>query len=462
MVAKVGDFKALRAELEEKVKELAKEFNVPGVAVGIYCAGQAEYVYHGVTSIVNPLPVDGKTLFQIGSTGKTFTATAMMRLVEQGKVKLDELVRTYVPELKLKEADVAKQVTVLQLMNHTAGWNGDVFDDTGDGDEALARYVELLATREQVSPLGSTFSYNNAAVALAGHVIEKVTGKTYEAAVKELVFEPLGLKDTLIFPNEVMVRRFAAGHIVRDDKLEVVTPWHMPRSSNPMGGISSTAPDQIKYAQFHLGDGRNADGEQVLTRASLDLMKQPTVEFNTGNKGEVGISWLMRDINGVHLVGHGGATVGQMSAFQTIPAEDFAITVLTNAAKGGELHGKLVKWALQAYVGVVEPDEPEPLPLNAAQLAEFAGTYSTEAVVVKISVDGDRLVINIEEQPEVVATLYKGVQPPPQPSRFAKILPGDVVLVVEGDGKGGKFRFLRDGEGAISAVNMGRIAKREK
>ena len=102
---------------------------------------------HGVTSVENPLPVDEHTLFQFGSTGKTFTATAIMRLVDQGRVDLDATVRTYLPELTLSDESVAGAVTVLQLLNHTAGWSGDVFDNTGDGDDALARYVELMADR---------------------------------------------------------------------------------------------------------------------------------------------------------------------------------------------------------------------------------------------------------------------------------------------------------------------------
>src|SRR5438067_12223737 len=111
--------------LQDQVTALADELAVPGVAVGVLHEGEEHYAFHGVTSIENPLPVDESTLFQFGSTGKTFTSTAIMRLVEQGKVSLDAPVRTYVPELRLKDEDVARSVTVLQLLNHTAGRPGD-------------------------------------------------------------------------------------------------------------------------------------------------------------------------------------------------------------------------------------------------------------------------------------------------------------------------------------------------
>src|SRR5947207_4616483 len=141
-------------QLRKFVEEAASRLEVPGVSVGVFADGEEQYAFHGVTSLENPLPVEEHTLFQFGSTGKTFTATAMMRLVEQGKVDLNEKVRKYVPELQLKDEDVAREVTVLQLFNHTAGWQGDFFEDTGQGDDALATYVEKMATLEQVYPLG--------------------------------------------------------------------------------------------------------------------------------------------------------------------------------------------------------------------------------------------------------------------------------------------------------------------
>ncbi|MCU1603367.1 MAG: beta-lactamase, partial [Frankiales bacterium] len=148
--------------LQDKLTELATELNVPGVVAGIVRGGQTEIAVHGVTNVDHPLAVDEDTLFQFGSTGKTVTATAIMVLVEKGLLDLGATVRTYLPELTLTDEDVAAKVTVLQLLNHTAGWMGDVFEDTGDGDDALEKYVAYMATLPQVSPLGSAPSYNNA------------------------------------------------------------------------------------------------------------------------------------------------------------------------------------------------------------------------------------------------------------------------------------------------------------
>src|SRR5438309_9183954 len=155
-------------QLGKAVADLADGLGVPGVAVGVYIDGEEHYAFNGVTNIESPLPVDEKTLFQFGSTGKTYTATAIMRLVDQRKVSLDEPVRTYLPEFKLRDEDVAAKVTVLQLLNHTAGWEGDMMDDTGDGDDSLEKYVARMERLQQVSPLGATVSYNNASLSVAG------------------------------------------------------------------------------------------------------------------------------------------------------------------------------------------------------------------------------------------------------------------------------------------------------
>src|SRR5258708_30966787 len=114
-------------DLQTAVTKFAEELEVTGVSAGVLLGGeqqsgerQAEqFGFHGVTNVENPLPVDGATVFQFGSTGKTFTATAMLRLVEAGKVDLDAPVRTYLPALELKDSDVAAQVTVLHLFHHT-------------------------------------------------------------------------------------------------------------------------------------------------------------------------------------------------------------------------------------------------------------------------------------------------------------------------------------------------------
>ena len=453
-------------DLQTWVSETAGELEVPGVAVGVYHNGEEHYAFHGVTSIENPLPIDENTLFQFGSTGKTYTATAMLRLVDQGLVDLDAPVRKYVPELKLKDEDVARNVTVLQLFNHTAGWQGDMMDNTGDGDDALEKYIERMANIEQVTPLGSVVSYNNASLSLAGRIIEKITGKTYEQALRELIFEPLGLEHHFFFHNEIMTRRFAVGHNQKPDgTIAVARPWHMARGGWPAGGMSSNSSDLIAWARFHLGDGTAKDGTRILPKALLDKMKEPTAEMPGSALGDyVGISWLMRDVDGVRLVGHGGDTIGQHSDFVTVPERDFAISTLTNCGpNGSEFNTKVVQWALEAYAGVIDKD-PEPIALSDAELEQYTGTYETIAVWVDLTAKTPNIEVNVRIKPETLAQMHADGEEPPEPIPIPlAILPGegDRYIVPEGPAKGMKGYFMRNAAGEIESVHIGgRLATR--
>src|SRR5262249_21695601 len=158
-------------------------------------------------------------------------------------------VRTYLPDFQTADPAVAPRVTLRQLLNHSAGWLGDYYEDMGPGDDALARYAAAMARLPQLTPLGTVFAYNNAAVALAGHVLEVATGSTYERTVRELLLEPLGLAHSFFFSDEIVGFNVAASHDVVDGQ-PVVSPefWRVPRSLHPTGGLISSARDQLQYA----------------------------------------------------------------------------------------------------------------------------------------------------------------------------------------------------------------------
>jgi CubicO group peptidase (beta-lactamase class C family) len=379
-----------------------------------------------------------------------------MRLVEQGRVDLDAPVRRYIPELRLQDESVAERVTVLQLTNHTSGWAGDFFADTGYGDDALARYVEKLAEVEQEAPLGERVSYSNSAFTVAGRVIEKVTGKPFEAAVSELVFQPLGLHEHFYFPWEIMVRRFAAGH-ARVNGVNQVVPWYESRSGHPQGGgISASARDQIRYARFHMGDGGG-----ILRRETLEQMQTPTTPYVT--EGAKGIAWALSEIDGVKIVAHGGSTRGHQTGFEMVPEQRFALVTFTNARHGTEFNEEIKTWAFEAYLGLAEA-VPDPLELSADQLREYAGLYDSFTGVLTVVLDGDRLIGTLEPNPEMLAEFGEEAQEgeelvPPLPF---KILPENQFLVIDGAYKGMRGGIVRGAEGRLTGLDLGRVfTKRE-
>jgi CubicO group peptidase (beta-lactamase class C family) len=378
--AAAQDDDALFRELDAKVEAGMARYRIPGVAVGVYYRGR-EYVRgYGVTNVDHPQPVDGDTLFRIGSTTKTFTGTTVMRLVEQGLLDLAAPVRTYLPNLKLADESVAASVRVRQLLNHSAGWLGDFQRDFGRGDDAIARYVAGMTQLPQLTPPGGVFAYNNAAIVLAGYLSERVAGHPYEDVVRRQVLDPLGLDHTFFFSDEIVGYDVAASHRIEGEQPVVASSlWPLPRSLNPTGGLISSARDQLRYARFHLGDGRAADGTPVLSPATLQAMRT-----DLGPGGTLGVEldgvgvtwWQHRTAEGVPVFQHGGDWPGQHSGFFFVPDRGFALTVLTNCTSGPALIGDLFfdNWALRQFAGLSNPPAVAQA-LSPAQLAPYEGLY---------------------------------------------------------------------------------------
>ena len=450
--------------LSDFVEVTATKFGIPGVAVGVWANGQEIYVCHGVTSVDNPLPVDRDTLYVLGSVTKTYTATALMRLVAEGRVELEAPVRRYVPELRLADERAAAEVTVLNLLNHTAGLTWRINVDTGEGDDALAHEVAKLPESKLIAPPGTRASYSQAGYDLAGRILEKVTGLTYERAIASLLLEPLGMLHSFFARDDVMTRRFAVGHNLGEDgNLSIAQPWRHWRSDNPGAGLASSVADQLRWARFHLGDGRAESGARVLSADVLHRMKEQTVALQGSSLGDAfGICWFLRDVDGVRTVGHGGSANGQFADLLTVPERNFAVVALSNAGPYGiPFNQAVVRWALQTYLGVIDRD-PEPLPYDEARAGEIVGGYENEFMTLTISTDGAGLRLDVRIKPEIRAAAK--TEPPPDiaPADIG-LLPGngDEYIVTNGGLKGQRGFFTRDESGAIVAVDLaGRLFNR--
>ncbi|MFC7626100.1 serine hydrolase [Microlunatus sp. GCM10028923] len=444
------------AALDAEVTLAARELGVPGAVVGIDHGGELEFACHGVTRIDHGRPVDETTLFQIGSTAKTFTAAAMMVLVDQGRVELGRPVRHYLPDLRLHDEEAAASLTVGQLLNHTAGWDGgDSWTDTGEGDDALERAVALLADLPQQFAPGTDASYNNAAFLLAGRLLELITGEPYERALAQLILEPLGLRDTLTSLNEIMTRPFAIGHQPAETEAGVraCEPWSDPRGYLPAGArLASSLRDQLAWARFQLGDGRAPDGTRVLSEASLRAMHQLTTDHELMPGIGVGIGWMLREYDGVRIIEHHGDVAGQHSAVTIIPEHDTTIVVLTNSSPAGrELSERIVRRTLETRLGLVERP-PEPLRLSPTELAPYAGTYRTDGIELRIVVAGDGLIIHgtVSDADGSGETLEFPVS----------LLAGERFLVVGGPFTGLQGEFVREGGAVVAAKHVGRLVPR--
>ena len=416
----------------EAVQAAREEHGVPGVAVGVLDGGVERHEAYGVTSIENPLEVTSETRFQIGSISKTVTGTAVMYLVAEGRLDLDLPVREYLPELRFADADATERATMRHLLSHTGGWVGDYFDDTGWGDDAVARYVEQMGTLPQLTPLGELWVYNNSGFAVAGRVVEVVTGEPFEAAVQRLVLDPLEMTSSTYWPWEVMTERFVVGHQTEDDVVRVARPWPVGRSAHPAGGITSTTPDLLRYARLHLDP-------------PPELAPMQEKQADAAEEGEwVGLTWYGDDRFGT--IRHLGGTVGQNALLVLQPGTGFALAVLTNHSPNGM---RVIGAALDAAGLTGQPPEP----FSGVPVDEVAGVYETALGRITIAPSGERL--RIEAEPFGGFPTKDTPPPPAPPPMEAFFYSPDRWLVDGGPWEGTRGHFLRTKSGEIAWLRFG-------
>lgn len=428
---------------------------VPGVAIGILDEGRVTTRGFGVTNVDHPLPVTDDTLFQIGSISKTFTGTAMMRLVEQGKVDLGAPIRRYLPGFRVKDLEASARATVQDALTHMGGWEGDFFADPSSGDDALEKQVAGMATLEQTARPGEMWGYNNAGFYAAGRIIEVVTGQPFEKALKSLVLDPTGLETAYFFPADVMTRRFAVGHATTKNQPHVIGPWPIPRAANAAGGITTNVATMLKYAAFHMGDGTSADGTRVLSAASLQRMRSPIVT-KAGSDLSMGLTWHLGKSGDVEFAEHGGGTNGQISTLRLVPSRRFAVAIVTNSGSGSNLNTEVVRAIMDTYFGV--PDAlPGRMTVAAADLHQYAGTYRRQFADIIVSVDGD--VLTFQTRPKMPG--LDGRVPPVGPPQRLGFYAKDRLLRLDGPGKGTPAgEFVRGPDGKVAWLRMSRILRR--
>lgn len=449
-------FETLASLAESKMKE----YGVPGVALGIVADGTLTVRGLGITNIEDPLPVTAHTVFPIASISKTFTATAMMRLVEQGKIDLRAPVRTYLPDFRVRDEAVSRDVTLWHLLTHLGGWEGQV-SGPDRGADTLRNFVASITDLMQVAPPGKAWSYNNAGFSIAGRVIEVATGNSINRAMRDLVFQPLGLEHAGTSAGDFIVQRFAAGHTTRDGKTTLQRPFS-PSSSVTAGGVGLCITDLLAYARFHMGDGTAANGDRVLKKDALDQMRAAQLR-KQGTDDDIGLAWHIRQVGPIRTFGHGGTLGGHILLLEIVPERNFAIAILTNANTGWRLIQDVERDALKSYLGAtyahnqaiahrglvetlpsVQPlaEQPDPSP--------YLGSYARPNNSYVVRVESGKLFV--QDRPNGGGT--------PRDSPVAFYGP-DRVVVTDGPDRGQSIEFVRDDAGRVNWIRVvGRVAVR--
>ena len=382
-----------------RLNEIATEARVPGAALGIWADGQEVLAATGELNTATKVSVTADSLFQVGSITKIWTATMIMQLVDEGQLSLDTTVAEVLPGVRLGAGDVSGQVTVRHLLTHTSGIDGDIFTDTGRGDDCVERYVGLLADTPSVFTPGAAYSYCNSGFVVLGRIIEILDGQSWDESLRERLVGPLGITRTVTLPEEAILHRAAVGHRRCGTPVDV---WNLPRGVGPAGLITAAAGDLLAFARLHLDGGVTAEGKRVISEASVAAMQLAGAvipEFSVPGSA-AGLGWRLSRWGDRTIIGHDGDTIGQSAYLRIDPEAGVAACLLTNATESETLYRRVFNEVFGSLTGATMPEPPRPAapPGGAApDPGRHAGHYERASRQFDVSVrDGQlRIVVTM-------------------------------------------------------------------
>jgi CubicO group peptidase (beta-lactamase class C family) len=451
------------AFIEERFAQLVADHKVPGAAIAVLKDGEIVDAGAGVLSTATGVDTTADSVFQIGSITKVWTTTLVMQLVDEGLLDLDAPIRRYLPEFRLTDESAAGTITARHLLSHQAGFEGDVFTDTGRGEDAIAKYVESLATLPQLFTPGELFSYNNVGFSVLGRIVEVLRGTTWEEALVEHIVKPLGLTHVAPSAYEAILHRAAVGHVgPGEDGVEIPAPtWALVRSNEPAGSMLAMRPrDLLSFVQMHLAEGAGPDGARILSPLSARAMRtaQVTLPRVSGMGAAWGLGWEIIDAGDPTVIGHDGGTIGQSAFLRVVPEAGIAVALLTN---GGDVFGLFEDTAahiLRELTGVTLPSLPtppaEPVSVDPAPLL---GLYSDTIFDIVVSIDDEGRVWLDQTPKDILAEIGQ------QPVRSELVGFGeDSLITVEATrGIHTVYAFLGDAaEGRRKYLHYGRVVTR--
>ena len=314
----------------------------PGASVVIVKDGEIIFCKgYGVSDVEAGTPVSGTdTIFEIGSVAKTFTWTALMQLVEEGKVNLGDDIREYIGYDRL-DLSFEKPITVLDLMNHTAGFEENI-SETMTYDRGKLIPLEDWISKEhqpkQVYEPGSTIAYSNYGTSIAGYIIQLKSGMLYEDYLQEFIFAPLGMNMSTAYTNYYHLPNIVANKSkgYDPDKNGFVLLPENYITDAPAGSIMATAEDMGRYMLAHLNDGQTGQYSLFDSAEALEQMHSDSL-ITPGTMPANAHGFWTREEGGVRFLEHGGNTTNFTALLSMIPEENFGVCVLTNV--NGEMGG---------------------------------------------------------------------------------------------------------------------------
>jgi CubicO group peptidase (beta-lactamase class C family) len=399
-IGQVGTDAAVKARLDE----VARSYTPKDAFMGTVLVVKGDEVLldkgYGLANLEWKIPNSPEVKFRLGSLTKQFTATLILLLQQDGKLNIDDPVSKYLAGTP----KAWEKITLANLLGHTSGIPNFTNDkDFGVWSQSPRTVAEELAFFEN-KPLdfepGSKFSYSNSNFEVLGAVIEKVSGQKYGDQLRERIFDPLGMKDTGLDADDLVLPKRSEGYMQGKDAAgkaalvvarseSMTVPW-------AAGSMYSTTGDLLKWE-------RGLFGGKVL---SADTLKRMT----TAGKGDYGLGVGVREKDGLKVVEHGGGIEGFNTQLTYVPERGIAVVVLANVngAAPGAMAGQLLEVALGKTVELA--DEKKGVPIGKEELVKFAGVYElAPTFALTIAVDGDHLTGQGTGQP-AFSLMYIGVK----------------------------------------------------
>jgi len=364
-------------DLEQDVNRVMKAFDVPGIAIAVVKDGQVVAARgFGVRKLGEPAKVDGKTLFEIASNSKAFTAAALAMLVDEGKLKWDDPVVKHLPDFQMYDAYVTREMTVRDLLTHRSGLGlgaGDLLwwpTTTFSTDEI----IEKLRYIRPATSFRSSYAYDNLLYIVAGKIIAQKSGKSWGDTVRERILKPVGMDTTTtsLAENEGNPNASNA-HSKIKDKISAVKSMPVANAVGAVG-INTNAEDIAKWMRVLLDNGRvtgakGADGKELRLWSEAQAREmwtaQTPMKINTPkpplaatkpNFYAYGLGFQLRDYKGQLVAMHGGALQGFYSRVLLVPESKLGIAILTNAESGGALSALQYRLLDQYMTGATPTD----------------------------------------------------------------------------------------------------------
>jgi CubicO group peptidase (beta-lactamase class C family) len=360
------------AEVDKLALDAIKKFNVAGIAIAIVKDGKVIHKKgYGVRSADTKLPVDEHTNFQIASNSKAFTTAALSILIDEGKLNWKDKVKTYLPEFKMYNDYVTENFLVEDLLCHRSGLGLGVGDLMGFPDGSDFTIKDILGSFQYfkpVSPFRTKFDYDNLLYWVAGELITRVSGMSWEKFIQTRIMQPLQMNNSFASLNEINDRsNIATAHSTEtaDGKIKTIGLFK-EIINGAAGGILSNADDMSKWLIMQLNQGKygnNAEKklfeearQREMWTIHTVLPSNPSPRYNSHFTG-YGLGWFLDEAKGNLVVSHTGGLPGMLSKVSMLPDLKLGIVILTNTENGGgALFSAVNNTIVDSYLGLEKID----------------------------------------------------------------------------------------------------------